>query len=109
MQTDLASEGDDHEELFVCAAFQLGFEVQTLRPCLLTDSAPAVGFIFVERDEFAEVDLCVKDVLERGCYVVGMVVTVAAMVVMFIVAVGVVVGHVGGTLGLWWLWMVGAG
>ena len=90
MQAHLACEGDDHEELLVCAAFQLGCGIEALRPGLLADCAAAVGFIFVEGDELAEVDLFVEEVLERGGDVVGVVVFV---VVVLVVAVRVVVRH----------------
>jgi hypothetical protein len=76
--------------LFVSAALQLGGWVEALSPCLLADGAPAVGAIFVERDEFAEVDLFVEQILQRGGQVVGVVVPgviVAAVGVVFIVAV----------------------
>ena len=101
MQAHLAGEGHDHEELLVGAGFQLGLGVQALRPCFLADGAAAVGFIFVESDELAEVDLFVEKILQGGGYVVGVVVVVAvgAVVVVFIVAVGVGVGHCGGLFG----------
>lgn len=67
-----------------------------MRPGLLADGASGVGGIFVEGDEFAEVDLFVQEVLERGGDVVGVVVcgvvvVVAAVGVVLVVAVGV--GH----------------
>ena len=58
---------------------------------LLADCTPAVGFIFVEGDEFGEVELRVEDVLEGGGYVVAVVVDIAVAmgvgVRVFIVAV----------------------
>jgi hypothetical protein len=103
VQAHLAREGDDHEELFVGAAFQLGGELETLCPGLLADGAAAVGFIFVESYEFAEVDLFVEEVLQRGRDVVAVVVAVMAMVMVLVVAVRVVVGHGGVGVGCrWW-------
>jgi hypothetical protein len=93
VQAHLASEGDNHEELFVGATLQLRLGIHALRPCFLADGAAAVGFIFVEGGEFAEVDLFVEDVLERGSYVIGVVVNAITVVVVFVVAVAVVVGH----------------
>jgi hypothetical protein len=60
----------------------------------LADGATGVGGIFVEGNEFAEVDLFVEKVLERGGDVVGVVVCrvvviVAAVRVVLVVAVGV--------------------
>lgn len=91
VEADLACEGNGHKELLVCAAFQLGFRVEALRPCLLADCATAVRLIFVEGDEFAEVDLFVEDVLQSGSYVIAMIVPIAAVVVVLVVAVRVVV------------------
>lgn len=79
MQADLASEGDNHEQLLVRARDEFRGRTEPLRPCFLADGASAVRRGFVEREEPWEVDLCVENVLEGWCYVVAVVVAIVAV------------------------------
>lgn len=73
MESYLAREWHDHEQLLIGGGNEFRFGVEALRPCLLADGAPAVGCVFVEGYEGVEVDLGSKNILEGWCEVVGVV------------------------------------
>ena len=88
MQTHLACEGNQHEQLLVSAGDELRLKLQALRPCLLADCASTIAVVFVQGAKCAEVDLGVKDVLQSGRDVVAVIVIMVSMVmaVRFVVA-----------------------
>lgn len=79
-----------HEQLLVGIAGELGFGLEPFGPGFLDDGLAGVGVGFVERGDGVEVDVLVERVLKGGCYVVGVVMVVVAVVVVVGVAAVVV-------------------
>lgn len=93
MQPYLAREWHKHEQLFVSARNELGRGVKALRPCFLADGPAAVRLVFVQGAQRAEVNLRVKDVLERRRDVIAVIVFAMTVVVVVRVRFVVTVGH----------------
>lgn len=87
---------DVHEELLVAVGSQLRLWVEALGPGLLDDGLACAVVGCIESGDFVKVDVLVQRKLQRGCYVVGVIMVLAMMVMMMTIIVLVVaVRHVG--------------